>query len=75
MERHNLIQEFPEYRNRIITLKLESQHFKKLFEEYNDLDNQIYQIELGEQVCSDEFLNELRLKRVHLKDHLYKQLQ
>lgn len=75
MEKHDFIQEFPEYRDRILTLKLENRHFRKLFEEYQTLDNRINKFETGSEFCTDEYLNELRLKRVHIKDSLYKHLR
>jgi len=74
MEKHDLLHEFPEHKSKIIELKNSNQHFKKMFDEYHQLDDQIYRIEDGSEITSDEYLNELRLKRVHLKDKLYKQL-
>jgi uncharacterized protein YdcH (DUF465 family) len=37
MERHDLLHEFPEYHDKIHQLKDDS-HFKKLFDEYNELE-------------------------------------
>lgn len=74
MEKHDLLHEFPEHKVKILELKNGNDRFKKLFDEYHELDDQIYRIESGTVVTSDEYLNELRLKRVHLKDNLYRQL-
>ncbi len=74
MEKHDLHHEFPEYREKIHSLKTTSQHFRKLFEEYHEVDHEIHRIEQGAENTTDEVLNTLRLKRVQLKDNLYKQL-
>jgi hypothetical protein len=74
MEKHDLLHEFPEHKAKILELRKVNVHFKKMFDEYHALDEQIFNIEDGTVTTSDEYLNELRLKRVHLKDNLYKQL-
>jgi uncharacterized protein YdcH (DUF465 family) len=74
MERHDLIHEFPEHREKILTLQKQSNRFRKLFEDYKETDHQIYRIEEGMVVTTDERLNELRMKRVYLKDSVYRQL-
>ncbi len=74
MEKHDLLHEFPEHKAKMLELRNGNTHFKKMFDEYHELDEQIYKIETGDVTTSDEYLNELRLRRVHLKDDLYKQL-
>ena len=74
MEKHDLTHEFPSYRDKINEMKAGSNRFRKLYEEYHDVDLQIHRIEEGETPTTDDHLNELRLKRVHLKDILYKML-
>ena len=74
MERHDLIHEFPEHREKILILQKQSNRFRKLFEDYKETDHQIYRIEEGMVVTTDERLNELRMKRVYLKDSVYRQL-
>lgn len=69
--KHILTQEFPEYETKISHLKVEDGHFKKLFNEFDELDHEIYRIESDSEPASDEALNELRKKRVHLKDEIY----
>jgi len=73
--RHLLTEEFPEFAQKIHHLKTEDNHFKKLFEEFDDLDHEIYRIEADAEPASDDALNELRTKRVHLKDTIYSYLQ
>ncbi len=75
MEKHDLLHEFPEFKEKIHELKMNDHHFRKLFDEYHEVDHHIHRIEQGAEITSDEHLNSLRLKRVHLKDGLYRQLQ
>jgi len=74
MKKHDLVHEFPAYREKILTLQKQSSRFKKLSDEYHETDRSIHQIEEGVTATTDEHLNELRLKRVHLKDSLYQLL-
>ena len=69
MEKHDLHHEFPQYESKIHDLKMSNNHFKKLFDEYHFIDKQIHGIE-SSQVFTDEELNEMRIKRLHLKDQL-----
>jgi hypothetical protein len=45
-----------------------------MFDEYHEVDHQIHSYETGATATTDEHLNELRAKRVHLKDALYEYL-
>lgn len=74
MEKHDLLHEFPQHRDKILELQKQSNRFRKLSEEYHETDTDIHRIEEGETPTTDEHLNELRMKRVHLKDSLYKML-
>jgi uncharacterized protein len=74
-EHHNLLNEFPEYKERIHELKLTDRHFSNLFDEYHMLDREILRIELGIETPSDQYTEDLKKKRVHLKDELYRLLQ
>ncbi len=69
--KHPIEQEFPEYAEKIHTLKVENIHFKKMFEQYDAIDHEIYKIESNAEPTSDEILNKMRLDRVHLKDEMY----
>ena len=70
MEKHDLIHEFPELKDKIHELKVSNHHFRRLFDEYHEVDHEIHRIESGAENTSDEILNELRKKRLHLKDEL-----
>ncbi len=71
MDKHNLHTEFPAFDAKITELKVSDNHFKKLYEEYNVVNNEIHRIETGAEATTDAVLNDLRLKRVHLKDEVY----
>ena len=70
MEKHDLLHEFPNHHAMIHELKIGDHHFKKLFDEYDATNKSIHRIESGAEVTTDEKLNELRIKRVHLKDQI-----
>lgn len=74
MEKHDLVHEFPELRDKIHELKTSNTHFRKVFDEYHETDHAIHRIESGAEVSTDEYLTELRMKRVHMKDELFKML-
>ncbi len=50
MERHDLIHEFPEYQDKIHQLKVEDTHFRKIFDEYHELEHRIHNINTGEEI-------------------------
>jgi len=74
-EKHHLALEFPEFRYQIHVLKTTDHHFAKLYQEYNDLDDEIRRTELEIEAHSDAFLESLKLRRIQLKDELYAMLQ
>lgn len=74
-ESHDLATEFPEYKEQIRNLKMEDRHFSRLFDEYNEVDTQLHRIEQEIEVHADDFVEGLKLRRLHLKDELYGMLQ
>ncbi len=50
MEKHNLLNEFPEYQEKIYHLKTENNHFKKLISEYDEIEHQIHRINIGKRL-------------------------
>jgi uncharacterized protein YdcH (DUF465 family) len=74
-EKHHLALEFPEFREQIHVLKTTDPEFEKLHQEYDELDDEIRRTELEIEAHSDEFLEELKKRRVQLKDTLYGMLQ
>lgn len=75
MEKHDLLHEFPEMKEKIHELKISDTTFRKLFDEYHEVDHAVHRYESGATATTDEHLNELRLKRVKLKDALYNLLK
>jgi uncharacterized protein YdcH (DUF465 family) len=64
--------EFPDLADTIHTLKAENAHFARLLAEHDALDHQILRDEEKIEPLNDETLHELKLRRIKLKDELYK---
>lgn len=73
-EKHDLHHEFPEFSERIHALKMNDRHFARLFEEYHAINREILRIEEGVENTTDEYLEDLKKKRLSHKDQLYKML-
>lgn len=71
IEKHDLVHEFPELRERIHALKTSDHHFARLFTEYHDLDHEVRRIEDGVENTSDDYLETRKKMRLLLKDQLY----
>ena len=71
LEKHDLIHELPEHRERIHELKTENNHFSRLFYEYHDVNHEIRRIEMEIEMTSDMYLEERKKQRLLLKDQLY----
>lgn len=74
-EHHDLIREFPEYREQIHNLKMTNEHFRELFDEYHKLDREVYRVENNIELRSDTALEELKKRRLALKDGLFQMLR
>jgi uncharacterized protein YdcH (DUF465 family) len=74
-EHHDLVHELPEYREKIHELKVSDKHFAKLFDEYNEVDHEVRRIEQEIETPSDEYTEELKKKRLMLKDELFELLK
>jgi uncharacterized protein len=74
-KKHPLTDEFPEFETKIHNLKAANEHFKKLYDEYDEVDHEIYRIESDAEPASDETANQLRITRLRLKDELYRMLR
>lgn len=71
LEKHSLLKEFPDHHHTIRHLKMHDNHFIKLFDEYHELDHEIFQLESANTPTTDDNLEALKLKRVQLKDTLF----
>jgi len=75
IEKHDLHSEFPEFHDEIRQLKMCNAHFARLFREYHELDHEVNRIEQGVETPSDEYVEQQKLKRLHLKDELFAMLK
>lgn len=75
VEKHDLLHELPEHKDRIHQLKLENKHFYRLFEQYHDTDHEVRRIETGVENTSDDYLEERKKVRLQLKDELYQMIK
>ncbi|GAA0854065.1 YdcH family protein [Aliiglaciecola litoralis] len=71
LEKHTLINDFPEHHHTIRHLKMNDMHFAKLFENYHQIESAVHHIEEGNEAVSDEHLESLKKSRFGLKDQLY----
>lgn len=74
IEHHDLVHEFPEFREKIHELKSNDHHFRKLFEEYHELTTSIENMEKETTPVSTQTEEEAKMRRLHLKDELYQML-
>lgn len=75
LEKHSFLAEFPNHHHTIRHLKMHNNHFAKLFDEYNTLDHEVYDIESGNKATADEYLEQRKVRRVQLKDQLFALVQ
>ncbi len=74
VEHHDLVHEFPEHRERIHVLKMENNHFAKLFDEYHIVTKEVESLENNNVPVSDVSFENVKKKRAMLKDQLYSML-
>lgn len=73
-ENHSVHHEFPEHHDLIDRLVVENMHFKRIVEEHNALDKEIRGIETRDSPIDDVTFSQMKKKRSHLKDEVYKML-
>ncbi|ABL98621.1 YdcH family protein [Shewanella amazonensis] len=61
---------FPEYRDLITRLKTEDAHFLKIFNEHNELDKEVKELEKHLSSDATPELKVLKQKKLHLKEEL-----
>lgn len=67
----DLAHEFPRLKHRIHELKQSTPEFRHLYEEYQSVDNEVLRIEQEIETPSDDYTEDLKRRRVQLKDRLY----
>lgn len=75
LEKHTLLNDFPEHHHTIRHLKMNDNHFARLFDQYHEVDSEVHHIEEANEPVSDEYLDSLKIRRVHLKDQLFTLIQ
>jgi len=75
IEHHGLLHEFPQMHERIHELKISNPKFAGLYRQYDETDKEIYRIEEQIETPSDKYAEDLKKRRVLLKDQLYAMLQ
>lgn len=71
VQNHSLAKEFPEMKERIHQMKMSDAHFAKLFAEYDSIEHMVQRAESGNENVADAVLEDLKKKRLHLKDQLF----
>jgi uncharacterized protein YdcH (DUF465 family) len=72
---HNLSGEFPEFKEKIHSLKTVDEHFRRLFEEYSEVSLAVHRSEQRIDLLAEEAEEQLRIRRLRLKDELYARLK
>ncbi len=75
LEKHTLINDFPDHQHTIRHLKMHDTHFARLFNNYHEVESEVHQIEENNSPVKDDYLESLKKQRVHLKDELFSMIQ
>ena len=75
VEHHDLAHDFPHFKDRIHELKMNDAHFRRLFDEYHELTRKVENMENEVTPVPSNVEEEAKLRRLHLKDELYRMLQ
>jgi len=67
---HELHEEFPEAADALHRLKMENAHFARLADEYHEVNREIHRIEADVEAASDARTEDLKKKRLVLKDEI-----
>ncbi len=70
----DLAHEFPEMKDAIHTLKISDKHFKHLFDRYEAVAKELHRASNG-ATLDDAHAEDLKKKRLELKDELYAMLK
>ena len=72
---HDLSHEFPEYLQKMRRLKASDQKFSSLFAQYDADNHAITRYEQGVGAITDEGLEDLKKRRLKVKDEIYQILK
>lgn len=68
---HELAADFPEYVEKLSQLRLSDGHFARLTDDYHTVNRDVHRAETDVEPTTDEHLQEMRKKRMMLKDEIY----
>ncbi|WP_305971527.1 MULTISPECIES: YdcH family protein [unclassified Mameliella] len=68
---HELSEEFPEFTDKMHTLKQSNAHFAKLADEYHEVNRQVHRAETNIEPMEQLAEEQLRKQRAALKDEIY----
>ncbi len=68
---HEIAAEFPEFKDRIHELKIADAHFRRLYDEYHNVNREVHRIEAAGLNVTDEHYEEVKRNRMRLKDDIY----
>ena len=75
IDHRDLHDDFPEYAQRIHDLKVGNAHFAELFRDYDEINHKIRRIEIENVPMGDAEFEQLKYRRLNLKDQLYAMLK
>ena len=75
LQKHDLHHEFPEFNDEIHHLKMNDNHFARLFTGYHEVNQEVHRIEQGVENTSDEYIEQRKKQRLNLKDQLFSMLK
>lgn len=68
---HELTEDFPEYADRIHSLKTSNSHFARLAESYHAVNRAVHRAETNVEPVAESLETEMRRQRAALKDQIY----
>ncbi|MGW9231050.1 YdcH family protein [Pseudorhizobium sp. NPDC055634] len=68
---HEIHDEFPEYADKIHALKVSDEHFASLLESYREVNRAIHRAETEVEPVGDAYMEDMRKRRMVLKDEIY----
>ena len=71
---HEITEEFPEHRERITALRTTNGRFARLLDEYHETNQAVHRVETRVEPASEDVEEELKRKRVRLKDEIFQML-
>jgi hypothetical protein len=72
---HQITDEFPEYQDKIRDLKQSDAHFARLLDDYDDVNRAIHRAETDIEPTDDTHMQDMRKRRMGLKDDIFARLR